>query len=255
MSSERQLINHNDPWWGEHVHRYNEVLPHINKEDRILDIACGTGFGSDILASYSNGEVIGGDISPEAIAECSQNWKRANLRFEVLDGTKLPFPDGYFDKIVSFETIEHTTQYREMLREFKRVLKPGGTAYISTPNFPVNSPSGKVTNPYHTQEFTFTELKTILEDVFPDVKITGQKYSRYDDGKTNRFGKVIEWGFNIIGIRKLPYSIKNAFSRFFTGKPFYPTDKDFSLVTDLQQIEKCKTFYCFCHNQHSGSIQ
>jgi ubiquinone/menaquinone biosynthesis C-methylase UbiE len=246
MSSERQLLNTNDPWWGEHVHRYNEVLPVIKKADRILDLACGTGFGSNILAQYTNGIVIGGDIAVDAVKESSQKWQRSNLQFETLDGTKLPYEEGYFDKIISFETIEHTTQYMEMLKEFHRVLKKGGIAFISTPNFFVNSPSGKVTNPYHTQEFTYEELKKILEAVFTEITIKGQKYSRYDNGKTNSFGKVIEWVFNIIGIRKLPYHIKTGVSKFFTGKPFYPTDTDFTMVTETKQIFACKTFFCIC---------
>ncbi len=247
MSSERQLLNQNDPWWGEHVHRYHEALQFVNGEDIILDIACGTGFGSDILAQHTSGMVIGGDISADTIQECNANWKRENLKFEVLDGTALSYNDNYFDKIVSFETIEHTAKYKEMLQEFHRVLKPGGIAFISTPNFPVNSPTGKVLNPYHTQEFTYAELKLLLGENFSNTKITGQKYSRFDKGKVNRSGKIIYSFFNIIGIRKFtPFSIKNRVSNFFTGKPFYPVPEDFSLVTDEKMMLKCKTFFCIC---------
>jgi ubiquinone/menaquinone biosynthesis C-methylase UbiE len=246
MSSERQQLNEYDPWWGEHVHRYNEVLPYVGKQDIILDLACGTGFGSDILSQHTNGIVIGGDIAAEAIAACRKTWSGTNLRFEVLDGTKLSYPDGYFDKIVSFETIEHTTRYIDMLREFKRVLKPGGIAFISTPNFPVNSPSGKITNPYHTQEFTYDELNSILNEIFQNVELKGQRYSRYDDGKVSKFGKVIDFIFNIIAIRKLPYQLKNSVSHFFTGKDFYPTEFDFKMVMEKSAILKCKTFFCLC---------
>ena len=247
MSSERQLLNARDPWWGEHVHRYNEAIRFVNGSDIILDIACGTGFGSDILAQHTNGKVIGGDIAQDAIRECTANWQRENLKFEILDGTKLSYSDNYFDKIVSFETIEHTTKYKEMLQEFYRVLKPGGIAFISTPNFPVNSPSGKVLNPYHTQEFTLAELKYLLEEIFSNVKITGQKYSRYDNPKVNKSGKFIYSFFNIPGIRKFtPFSVKNRVAKFFTKKPFYPVPEDFSLATDEKTLLKCKTFFCIC---------
>jgi 2-polyprenyl-3-methyl-5-hydroxy-6-metoxy-1,4-benzoquinol methylase len=247
MSSERQLLNENDPWWGEHVHRYNEVLPYIGSGDTILDIACGTGFGSEILSRHTNGTVTGGDIAQDAVDECRRSWQRANLEFAVLDGTKLPYTDHYFDKIVSFETIEHTTQYLAMVQEFFRVLKPGGIAFISTPNFPVNSPSGKVTNPYHTQEFTYDQLSDLLRGVFPDVTITGQKYARYDDGKVNRAGKIVYWFFNIIGIRKFtPFSIKNKLSKLFSGKPFYPIPEDFVMTAQKEQLLACKTFFCIC---------
>jgi ubiquinone/menaquinone biosynthesis C-methylase UbiE len=246
MSAERQQSQH-DPWWGEHVHRYNEVLPYINKDDIILDLACGTGFGSDILAKKTNGKVIGGDISREAIDECSATWKAANLSFMVLDGTRLPFENNYFDRIVSFETIEHTTEYMAMLKEFYRVLKPGGIAFISTPNFPVNSPGGEVVNPYHTQEFTYDQLSGVLSQVFQDVSIAGQKYSRYESGKVPRIGKLIERAFNkIIGVRKLPYAVKNGVYKTFTGESFYPKAEHFTLTTDPQELLKCKTFFCTC---------
>ncbi|PZR27457.1 MAG: hypothetical protein DI535_10630 [Citrobacter freundii] len=246
MSSERQLLEADNPWWGEHVHRYQEMVPYIGPEDKILDLACGTGFGSDILAGHTRGIVIGGDIAADAIDDCNRIWKRPNLQFRVLDGTNLPFEDNFFDKIASFETIEHTTMYREMLREFLRVLKPGGIAFISTPNFPVNSPSGKVTNPYHTQEFTYDELHDILQSVFQDTKMTGQKYSRYDSGKVPAIGKFIEFFFGIIGIRKLPYSIKNGVSKFFTRKPFYPEANDYTMVASKTDAIRCKTLFCIC---------
>lgn len=246
MSSERQLLGTTDPWWGEHIHRYQEVVPYIASKDTILDLACGTGFGSDVLSSHTEGIVIGGDIAIEVIKECNSTWKRKNLLFEMLDGTKLPYNDAYFDKIVSFETIEHTEYYLEMLREFFRALKPGGLLFLSTPNFLVNSPSGVVTNPYHTQEFTYDELKKMLYDVFTDIKIKGQKYSRYDDATVPKFGKTIEWFFAIKGIRKLPYNIKNGVSRLFIKKPFYPSSGDYTMVDDKETILKCKTFFCIC---------
>jgi ubiquinone/menaquinone biosynthesis C-methylase UbiE len=246
MSSERQLLGTNDPWWGEHVHRYQEVVPYIASNDTVLDLACGTGFGSDILSRHTNGIVIGGDIAIDVIEKCNNTWKRKNLLFEVLNGTKLPYKDAYFDKIVSFETIEHTIHYMEMLEEFFRVLKPGGLLFLSTPNFPVNSPSGEVTNPYHTQEFTYDELERMLYKVFTDIKVKGQKYSRYDNIGVPRFGKIIEWFFAIKGIRKLPYNIKNGISRFFIKKPFFPTPDDYTLIDDEATIFKCKTFFCIC---------
>ena len=58
MSLERQEYNEISPWWGEHVHRYNMVFPHITSNSNILDIACGNGFGSYILSQKTNGLVI-----------------------------------------------------------------------------------------------------------------------------------------------------------------------------------------------------
>jgi ubiquinone/menaquinone biosynthesis C-methylase UbiE len=246
MSEERQLANNSDPWWGEHVHRYSEVVGYLAPTDSVLDLACGTGFGSDIIAQHTSGLVIGSDIAADAIKQCNDLWKRDNLRFEVLDGTALPYSDKSFDKVVSFETIEHTTLYKKMMNEFSRVLKDEGVAFISTPNIRVNSPDGKILNPFHTQEFTYDELRIALESNFRMVNIFGQKYSRYDNGNVNKSGKFIDAFFNIIGIRKMPYSIKTGISGFFTGKPFYPTVEDFSIVSEKEDVLLCKTFFCIC---------
>jgi len=250
MSSERQAVNKKNPWWGEHVHRYDEVIKEMTQNDILLDIACGTGFGSDLLAQHTTNVVIGGDIAQEAIEECQQRWNRKNLEFALLDGTKLPYTDNYFDKIVSFETIEHTTEYLKMLSEFSRVLKPNGTAYISTPNFPINSPTGVVTNPFHTQEFTYEELSGILNEVFVNVIIYGQKYARYDRKDSSpHFGKTVETVLLQRGIRKIPMSIQDGIMQTISGNPLYPEAKDYDMVIDHNELMKCKTFFAVCKNE------
>ncbi|HMU46626.1 MAG TPA: class I SAM-dependent methyltransferase [Chitinophagaceae bacterium] len=250
MAEERLLHEEDNAWRGEHYYRYKILPEYIEPTDNVLDIACGTGYGTHRIAGYTNGKVIGGDISAEAVESCSQLWKKENLSFRVLDGTRLDFPDGYFDKVVSFETIEHTTAYMEMLKEFSRVLKDNGIAIISTPNFLINSPKGYIENPYHTQEFVYDELDGILKSVFEDVMIYGQKYSRYDKPSKVPFtGRLVEGTLKIKGIRKLPLSFKNRMAKVFIGKTFYPDENDFRLVSDKKEIVKCPTFFCICRKK------
>jgi 2-polyprenyl-3-methyl-5-hydroxy-6-metoxy-1,4-benzoquinol methylase len=246
-SSERQENNTLNPWWGEHVHRYHEALKLVNGSSEVMDIACGTGFGSFLIAEKAK-SVVGCDISEEAIQYCNHHFKKSNLRFRVEDGTQLSFPSASFDIVISFETIEHTTQFHHMLGEFKRVLKNGGTAIISTPNFPVNSPSGKVTNPYHTQEFTYEELQQILHSHFSGVSIFGQKYIRYDTvkGISMHLGRIAESLLYRRGIRKLPLSIQDALMKALIRKPVYPQPDDYAMVTLKKEILSCKTFYAVC---------
>jgi ubiquinone/menaquinone biosynthesis C-methylase UbiE len=248
MSSERQPVESAGRWWGEHIHRYHEALLHIDPDDIVLDIACGTGFGTDIIAGKTNGKVIGGDIAADAIDECKTHWKKNNLEFRVLDGTKLDFPDQYFNKIVSFETLEHTGQYREMVAEFARVLKPGGQLILSTPNRDVSSPDGIIVNPFHIQEFTCEELKQILETAFPSVQLSGQRNIRYDKRSAGRrLGKFFERLFLSFGIRKLPYSWRSGFMKIFFGYPLYPQEKDFILEKDMARIKKeCPVQFAVC---------
>jgi len=248
MSSERQPVESAGRWWGEHIHRYHEALKHINSGDIVLDIACGTGFGTDIIAGKTSGKVIGGDIAAEAIEECKIRWKKSNLEFKVLDGTKLDFPDQYFNKIVSFETLEHTGQYHQMVAEFARVLKQDGQLILSTPNREVSSPDGIILNPYHIQEFTYEELKQILETSFPAVELSGQRNIRYDKKSIGRsIGKYFEKLFLSFGIRKLPYSWRSGFMKLFFGYPLYPQETDFILEKDVTRIKKeCPVQFAVC---------
>lgn len=248
MSSERQLLETEGRWWGEHQHRYNEALKLTGKKDTVLDIACGTGFGTDALAIHSNGQVIGGDIADDAVKECMENWKRPNLFFKTMDGTQLPYNAEYFDTIVSFETIEHTSSYQQMILEFKRVLKAEGQLIISTPNATVSSPNGIIRNPYHTQEFTYRELKNILESQFSKVSIAGQRYCRYDRRSSKMImTKLLEHFFLSIGIRKLPYKFRNRIMKSLTGYNLYPTAKDFILEENEKIITKeCPVLFAVC---------
>lgn len=84
MSSERQTLEQKTPWWGEHVYRYEQVLPYIKLSDKIIDIACGTGYGSNLLAQYTQGPVIGGDISQETITFCKNHWKNSHEKSALL---------------------------------------------------------------------------------------------------------------------------------------------------------------------------
>lgn len=252
MASERQEHTTVSPWWGEHVHRYDAAAAYIRGSDAVmLDIACGNGFGTALLAEHTSRTVTGGDISEEAIAACRDYYKtNGKVDFRVMDATQLPFSDGHFDLLVSFETIEHTTAYREMAAELARVLAQNGTLVISTPNILVNSPTGIVTNPYHTQEFTYEELKDILEAQFGNVIIYGQRYIRYKNSSLRaRLAAAAEKILYIRGVRKLPLSIQNGIMRLLGEKGMYPLRTEYEMTADKNELLKCKTFFAVCRKQ------
>lgn len=251
MSLERQEHSEISPWWGEHTNRYYEVLKYIKPGNLVLDLACGNGYGTNILGSVANNvKVIGGDISEDTLAICRKRYSKAeNLEFKFIDATKIDYPDNYFDVIASFETIEHTTKYEQMVKELSRVLKKGGILLLSTPNSKVTSPDGKIINPYHTQEFNSTELESLLKPHFQNITVYGQEYIRYTKkiGLKYHIAHFFETLFYKRGFRKIPISIQDAVIHSFIKTNMYPTEEDFHLTNDLVQRDKCNVLYAICH--------
>jgi 2-polyprenyl-3-methyl-5-hydroxy-6-metoxy-1,4-benzoquinol methylase len=249
MSSERQLLEEKSPWWGEHIHRYETVIKRLQGTEYVLDIACGTGFGSDLLAEKAS-RVIGGDIDAHTIEKNKTIWHRTNLDFQKLDATQLPFEEDTFDVLVSFETIEHSTQYEAMLSEFKRVTKKGGLLFISTPNIYMNSPTGMVTNPFHTQEFTPEEFNALIfNQNYSAYELLGQLYARYQnqDAILFKIAHFFETMFYQRGFRKIPISIQDAIMNILIQKTQYPSANDYTWTDNMQEIErKCITQMVVC---------
>ena len=153
------------PIWYEHWHRYAFVASLV-RGLRVLDAACGEGYGSFLLARAA-AHVTGVDISADAVAHARQRYPAGNLAFAEGSVTALPLPDACIDVVVSFETIEHLTPQREMLAEFRRVLTATGILVISSPNRPVYNEAGEIENHFHVGELDRAELKTLLDPAFP----------------------------------------------------------------------------------------
>jgi 2-polyprenyl-3-methyl-5-hydroxy-6-metoxy-1,4-benzoquinol methylase len=127
----------------------------------VLDIACGTGYGSDILRRGGAREVISLDLSAQALAYAANRWKA--LRLCQADAGRLPLPAGSSEVVVSFETLEHLPDPDAFLREVARVLTPDGVFVLSTPNRALASPGSVVPfSPYHTFEPLEAELRDLL---------------------------------------------------------------------------------------------
>lgn len=245
MSSERVSNDEKGRWWGEHLFRYLVVKDYLKGNEKILDIACGSGYGAALLAKALNtGSVIGGDLDQGAVDYCNSRFKELPVTFEVLDIFNLPFKKETFDIITSFETIEHVKDGALMLSKLEEVLKPNGLLFLSTPNFPVNSPKGFIENPYHIHEYTIGELRSLVLEKFEIVKFGGQKYNRYNNaGGLKKIGEFIEKILYLRGIRKLQIHIQDKIMKLFTGTGIYAGQQEFEIVTDDNEIAKCQTLF------------
>jgi ubiquinone/menaquinone biosynthesis C-methylase UbiE len=160
----------------EHLHRYF-YASHFTNGKKVLDIACGEGYGSFYLAQNAK-EVIGVDIDLETIKFATQKYKKSNLSFILGSVDSTPIDEnGIFDVIVSFETIEHITEESQFLflKEVKRLLKNDGILIISTPNKESYSDIPNYKNEFHIKEFYLNEFDTFLRKYFRNVVILGQR--------------------------------------------------------------------------------
>lgn len=152
----------------EHWHRY-AFARRFAAGKRVLDAACGEGYGSALLAG-SAADVVGVDIAEEAVAHARATYAgRGRLRFEVASATALPLPDASVDLVVSFETLEHLPRDDQprMLAEFARVLTADGVLLLSAPNPVEYSDARDYRNPFHLYEPPREELARLLATAFP----------------------------------------------------------------------------------------
>ncbi|MFK8013443.1 MAG: class I SAM-dependent methyltransferase [Marinicellaceae bacterium] len=147
--------------WYEHYHRYAFAKNFVN-DKKVLDAACGEGYGSHILSKYSK-HVTGIDIDKESISHANRKYDENNLSFIVASCSNLPFENNSFDVVVSFETLEHLAEQEQMLAEFNRVLKNDGTLIISTPDKKYYSDEAEFHNEFHVKELYKEEFKNLLD--------------------------------------------------------------------------------------------
>ncbi len=161
----------------EHRHRYAVCLPHVAGMD-VLDVACGEGYGSRMLAEAAR-SVVGVDIDEQVILRARKNYRRnRNVSFEVANCVTLPFPDQRFDVIVSMETVEHLTEteQEQFVYEVKRVARRNALFIISTPNRELYSEQSGKANPFHKKELSEQEFRRILRKSFKAVEVWGQRF-------------------------------------------------------------------------------
>ncbi len=164
--------------WNEHIARYH-FARRLARSRRVLDLACGTGYGAATLAEAA-ARVTGIDISADAIAYAREHYDAGNLTFLEANATRLTgLADGSFDLITAFELIEHLEDWRPLLSEARRLLAYGGQFIVSTPNklYYAESRQKAGPNPFHAHEFTFEEFQSALAEFFPHAALFVQNHA------------------------------------------------------------------------------
>jgi SAM-dependent methyltransferase len=130
-----------------HLTRYEFAARHL-RPGRALDLACGVGYGTRLLADRAGVRVVGVDLSPEAIEYARGRYGGEGVDFRVADAMRFEDAEG-FDSIVSLETVEHLPDPAAFLAHAVSLLRPGGCFVASVPT----TPSTDV-NPHHRHDFS-----------------------------------------------------------------------------------------------------
>jgi 2-polyprenyl-3-methyl-5-hydroxy-6-metoxy-1,4-benzoquinol methylase len=188
---ERQITTHYDQIRPDHLNRYEfacETLDGLSDKHQILDLACGIGYGTLMLAQKTAANITGVDIDAAAIDHAKQYFANAQIQFICEDAKLLSLMPASQDAIVSFETIEHIDFDELLLQQFYKFLKVGGRLICSTPNQDV-MPFDKLKFSFHLKHYTNAELVQLLNRVgFTDIQLYAQhdpvagKVVKGDDG-------------------------------------------------------------------------
>jgi SAM-dependent methyltransferase len=174
LTGERTLpdVPEENYWYRRHVAVYEWIAGRC-RGLRVADLACGEGYGSELLAGQA-ADVVGVDANPEAFEHAAARYRRSNLRFERMLVEQF---NEARDAIVFLQTIEHVERPEELLRHFAE-LAP--VSFVSTPNRLTLAPPGaqKSENPWHLREYTINEYRELIEPCFSRVEVIGLFHAR-----------------------------------------------------------------------------
>ena len=152
-------------WFRRHVAAYRFAARIVR--GMVLDAGSGEGYGSEILRASAR-KVVSLDLDAPTLIHARGRYGSASpVRGDLSD---LPLADASFDAIVALQVVEHLAPVEGFVREARRVLRPGGTLVISTPNR-TTFPAGL--NPFHAHEYDGPELRELLSGTFSEVRLLG----------------------------------------------------------------------------------
>jgi SAM-dependent methyltransferase len=165
-------------WFRRHEAAYLAAANWLGNAGRVLEAGLGEGYGAAMLAALGN-TVIGVDYDATAAHHARRRYPRVTVvRGNVV---ALPFRSACFDAVLSMQVVEHLWDQPGHIAESARMLRPGGVLVLSTPNRLTFSPgydpaSGTPANPFHTREFSPSELADLLSPCFPDITRYGLRH-------------------------------------------------------------------------------
>jgi len=205
-------------WYRRHLAVYEWIAARCGGLE-VVDLACGEGYGTAVLAGRA-ARVTGVDANPEAHEHARLRYGRPGVGFvrELVESYAEPC-----DAVVFLQTIEHVQNPEGLMRHIRSLLRPGGTAYVSTPNLLTLAPAGaeKSDNPWHVREYRPEEFRSLCESAFERVELLGVFHAR----KLKLHEQAIERGWDALhprlGVTKGFYDrfVPAITARDFTLRP------------------------------------
>jgi SAM-dependent methyltransferase len=164
-----------DDLYTEHMSRYL-LAATLAGGRRVLDVGCGCGYGTYAFALAGAAEVLGVDISSEAVGFAGGRYSHPGLTYRVMDARDLDL-DGSYGLITCFELIEHVGEDTAVVSSLAGALADDGICLISTPNADIYVAGGEGgDNPYHCREYRKGEFEDLLKTAFAGVTVLEQRY-------------------------------------------------------------------------------
>jgi SAM-dependent methyltransferase len=220
-------------WYRRHLAVYEWIAARCAGLE-VVDMACGEGYGTDVLARRAR-SVTGVDANPEAHEHARLKYTRPGVSFER---DLIETYTRECDAVVFLQTIEHVERPEEVLRHFRSMLRPGGAAYVSTPNLLTLAPPGasKSDNPWHLREYRVEEFRALCASAFESFELYGLFHAR----KLRAHELALRVGWD------------RVHAALGVTKPFYDrftpaiAASDFALRTD--GLERALDFVAVLHN-------
>ena len=177
LTGERTLpdVPEENYWFRRHLVVYEWIAARAHGR-RIVDLACGEGYGSAVLGRTA-ASVVGVDANPEAFEHARLKYTSPAVRFER---TMIELWEGDVDCVVFLQTIEHVQDAGAVLERIRELIGPGGVAYVSTPNVLTLAPKGaeRSGNPWHVHEYRPDEYAQLCARHFSQVDMLGLFHAR-----------------------------------------------------------------------------
>ena len=183
----------------------------------VLEVGCGEGRGIDLILSKAKSYTALDKIEPVI-----ESLKKKYPQGKFISGNIPPFSglqENSFDRVFSFQVIEHIENDRLFLKEIHRVLKPGGEAFLTTPNRLMSLSR----NPWHIREYDSAELTSMAKEFFHEVDMKGitgnEKVMKYYHHNKKSVDKIMRWDFLDMqhklpaSVLRIPYELLNRWNR------------------------------------------